>query len=122
VDNPTLRPGRRGQDQIGAALGQRRFELAAHELGQGHERNQEAVARRMPMPAVVRYAAAGHQAVHMGMVEQLLGPGVQDGEHADGAAHIARVAGQLDDGLGRRLHQQPSTDPRPLRYSPAGVD
>jgi len=74
------------------------------------------------MPAVVRYAAAGHQAVHMGMVEQLLGPGVQDGEHADGAAHIARVAGQLDDGLGRRLHQQPSTDPRPLRYSPAGVD
>ena len=42
----------------------------------------------------------------MGMVEQLLGPGVQDGEHADGAAHIARVAGQLDDGLGRRLHQQ----------------
>ena len=51
VDNPTLRPCRLGQGQIGAALGQRRFELAAHELGQGHERNQEAVARRMPIPA-----------------------------------------------------------------------
>ena len=33
VDNPTLRPCRLGQEQIGAALGQRRFELAAHELG-----------------------------------------------------------------------------------------
>ena len=40
------------------------------------------------------------------MVDELLGPGVQDGEHADGGADEAGVAGQLDDGLGRCLHQQ----------------
>src|SRR5437870_13077584 len=42
VDNPSLGPGRLGQYQIGTALGQRCFEFAAHELGQGRERNQKA--------------------------------------------------------------------------------
>jgi hypothetical protein len=39
------------------------------------------------------------------MIEELLGPGVQDGEHADGTADMAPIAGELDDGLGRDLHQ-----------------
>ena len=41
----------------------------------------------------------------MGVEGQLLGPGVQDGEHADGAADVARVAGEFDDRLGGGLHQ-----------------
>jgi len=39
-------------------------------------------------------------------VEDLLGPGVEDGEHAYGAADEASVVGKVDDGLGRSLHQQ----------------
>ena len=40
------------------------------------------------------------------MVEQLLGPGVQDGEHADRRADMASVAGEFDDGFGGGLHQK----------------
>ena len=36
---------------------------------------------------------------------ELLVPGVQYGQHGDGAADVARIAGELDDRAGRRLHQ-----------------
>ena len=39
------------------------------------------------------------------MVDELLGPGVEDGEHAYGAADEAAVVGKLYDGVGRSLHQ-----------------
>ena len=38
------------------------------------------------------------------MVDELLGPGVEDGEHAYGAADEAAVVGKHD-GVGRSLHQ-----------------
>jgi hypothetical protein len=41
----------------------------------------------------------------MRMQVQLLGPGVQHGEHADGAADVPRIAGQFDDRSGTGLHQ-----------------
>jgi hypothetical protein len=40
------------------------------------------------------------------MVDKLLGPGVQHGEHADGAAGVTAIMGQLDDGLRRCLHER----------------
>jgi hypothetical protein len=42
----------------------------------------------------------------MGMVKKLLRPGVQDGQHPDGAANEAWIAGDVDNRLGRGLHQQ----------------
>ena len=42
----------------------------------------------------------------MGVVVQLLGPGMEHGHHADGAADKAAIAGELDDGLGGSLDQQ----------------
>jgi len=42
----------------------------------------------------------------MGMVKKLLCPGVQHGEHTDGAANEAWITGDVDDRLGRGLHQQ----------------
>ena len=58
------------------------------------------------MPGAVQDAAAGHQAMDVGVVEQLLRPGVQHGEYAGGAAHIARIAAKLDNSLSRGLHEQ----------------
>ena len=81
-------------------------ELAAHELGQGLGGNQEGSARRSPIGAVIGNAAPGDQAVDVRVVEQLLGPGVQDGEHADRRPDMARIAGEFDDGLPGGLHQQ----------------
>ena len=42
----------------------------------------------------------------MRVVKQLLGPGVQDGEHADRRSDMASVAGKFDDGVRSGLHQQ----------------
>ena len=40
------------------------------------------------------------------MVEQLLGPCVQDGEHADCRSNVTSIAGEFDNGLGGGFHQQ----------------
>jgi hypothetical protein len=106
VDNPGLRPRRRGQDQVGTSLLERGPELAAHELGQGLDRDAEVLARRMPRVAVVGDAAARDQAMDMGVIEQLRGPGMQHREHADGGADETGIAGEFDDRLGGRLHEQ----------------
>jgi hypothetical protein len=65
----------------------------------------------MPQAAIIADTAAGDQAVDVRVEDELLCPGVQDGEHADGAADVARVAGEFDDRLGRGLHQQGVTVP-----------
>ena len=59
----------------------------------------------MPEGAVVGQAAAGDQAVDVGMVDQPLRPGMQHGEHAGRAADPARIARQIDDRAGRGLHE-----------------
>ena len=40
------------------------------------------------------------------MIEQLLGPGVQDGKHPNGTTDEAAIAGEFVDGIGGRFHQQ----------------
>ena len=44
--------------------------------------------------------------MYMRMVDELLGPGVQDGEHSDRRSDMASVACEFDDGLRGGLHQQ----------------
>ena len=51
-------------------------------------------------------SAAGDEAVNVRVEDEPLRPGVQHGEHADGAADPARIAGQRDDRLGGGLHQR----------------
>jgi hypothetical protein len=41
----------------------------------------------------------------VGVIVQLLRPGMQNGKDADGAADEAGIAGDIDDGLGCGLHQ-----------------
>ena len=106
MNDPGHAPNVRGQLQIRPLPGERLAELAAHQLGERLDWNQETLAGRMPEAAVVRDAAAGDQAVDVGVVVQLLRPGVEHGEYAHLGADITRVAGQLDDRLGRHLHQQ----------------
>ena len=76
VHDPGFPPRSFRQDQIRTALCERGLELAAHKLGQGLDRNQKAVARGMPMAAIVGDTAAGHQTMDMGVVIELLCPGM----------------------------------------------
>src|SRR6516165_2171745 len=83
------------------------LELAADQFGQGLVRNEEASARcRPPIATVEGDPTAGNQAMHVWMVDELLRPGMEDGEHAGGAANVALIAGEFDDRLGGSLHQQ----------------
>jgi hypothetical protein len=105
VRHPTLGPDRFGQNHPWAALGEQGFELAANELGQGWRRDQEiGVARGKPI--VAANAAARHQAMNVGMIQKLLCPGMENRQNANRPAHIAGIAGKLDDGFARGFHEQ----------------
>jgi hypothetical protein len=39
------------------------------------------------------------------VLDELLCPSMQDGEHADGGADVSRITGDLDDGFSGDLHQ-----------------
>ena len=106
VDDPGLPPGRPGQHEIGPALLQRGPHLGAHEDGERPRRDQEFAPGGMPVAAVIGHTATGDEAMHMRVVDELLRPGVQHRHHADGAADVAPITGQLDDGLRGRLHQR----------------
>jgi hypothetical protein len=53
-----------------------------------------------------RDTATGDEAVDVGVIMELLGPGVQNRKDTDGTPHEAVIAGNVDDGLGGGLHQQ----------------
>ena len=57
----------------------------------GHEK---VLARGAPA-TVVGEAAAADDLVHMGMIEELPGPGVEHADQADSAADEARILGQF---------------------------
>ena len=105
MDDPGLRPGGLGQDQVGPALLRTRPGACRAPAWRGPWPGRGSSCGPDASGAVLGHAAAGDQAVDVRVEEELLGPGVQHGEHADGAADEARIAGQLDDRLGGGLHQ-----------------
>ena len=106
MHDPGLSPCSFRHGQVGSALCERGLELTAYKLGQSLGWNQEAVARGIPIVAIVRDAAAGDQAVDMGVVVELLSPGMQNGHHANGGADVLWITGDLDDGVGGGFHQE----------------
>src|SRR5271169_369714 len=89
VHGPGLGPCSFRQDQVRTALFECGSELNAYKVGQGLNRNRKSLASRMPTVAVVGDTAAGHQTMDMGPVIELLCPGMEDGEHADGGADVS---------------------------------
>lgn len=107
VNDPGLAPDFRWNGGAGQSFGDGGAHFAAHQLAQRLDRDQEAGAnRRAPVRAIGRDATAGDQAVDMRVVIEPLGPGVQHGQDADGAADIARVTGERDDRRGGGGHQK----------------
>src|SRR4051794_27979804 len=92
---------RSGRFRCSSALSLPRTSLARALMGSRNVRR--AGCQVLPSPET---PAATDQAMDMRVEDQLLGPGVQNGEHADGTAHVARVAGEFDDRGGAGLHQQ----------------
>ena len=68
VDDPGLGPGGSGGDQVWALVGEHGFEFAAHQLGQGHVRDEKSFAGRIPVAAVIGDSTAGDEAMNVRMV------------------------------------------------------
>src|SRR5262249_18618771 len=106
-EDPTSGPDGRGDDEVGALLGKPCPELAAYELGDGCLGGKVGGAGGMPArDSSGRDAATGNEAMHVGVVMELLGPGMENSQYSWGAADEAGVAGNIDDGMRCGLHQE----------------
>src|SRR5208282_3294591 len=105
VKHPAVAPDRVRDDEIRALPLWQRPELTPHQSGESCNGNQELAARRMPGGAVLGDPATTDQTMNMRVEGQLLCPGMQHGEHGDGAADVTWIAGEVDDRGGGGLHQ-----------------
>ena len=64
----------------------------------------------LPVRPVQRDATAGDDAVDVGMVLQILAPGVQDGQDGDLGTEVFWRGGDFAKGLGRTLEQDAVDD------------
>ncbi len=86
-----------------------RFEkLAAEDFAENPFRKKEAIIwRAHPMGVIARQTAGSHDTVDVGMMLELLIPGVEDAEEADLGAEMLGVRGNFDQGLSAAAEQQP---------------
>ena len=74
-------------------------EFAPEDLAQHSHGKEEAGAAGDPLTAVGGQSTAGDHTVHVRMVQQVLAPGVEDGQHADARPEMLWVCGDLLEGL-----------------------
>jgi len=67
---------------------------------------KEAGTAGYPALAVRRDAAARHNAMHMGMMQQILPPRMQDCDEADFGTQVLRIGGDREHGFGAGAKQQ----------------
>jgi hypothetical protein len=76
------------------------------QFGQSPHRQEEPLARRQPNRPIRVQAAAWGKVVHMRMIDQVAGPGVQDTDQPDLSADITRIKRKFLSSLGRSLKEQ----------------
>lgn len=86
-------------------LSQLRQEQAPEQPRQHAHRQEEARATGDPALAVRSHPAAGYDAVQVRVVQQVLAPGVQDGDEADLGAQVSAIGGDGAQGLGGGVEQ-----------------
>ncbi len=92
-----------------------RQELAPEDAAQHPDRQEEAVMARDPSRAVGREPATRHNAMHMGVVLEVLPPGVEDGQEADLSPEVSGIGGDVQQGLRGGPEQQVVDNPRVLQ-------
>src|SRR5450759_3072427 len=86
---------------------ERGAEFTAEDLAETPYREKEVVlSGAYPLRVVLRQAAGGHHAVHVGMMLELLIPGVEDTEKADLSAEMLGVSGNLNQCFSTAAEQQ----------------
>jgi hypothetical protein len=105
IDDPVGGPDRLGKVQIGALLVYEGTEPTAEHVSEGPDRHEVRLASRPPLLVVSRDPPGWHQTVHVWMVGEGPGPGVQHTQNPDQATHVMRVRGTRDERLSRRSEQ-----------------
>src|SRR5208337_3580251 len=81
-------------------------ELAAKDATQDFDGQEESIARTNPSAMIQREPARGNDTVNVGMQEQVLSPGVQDGDHANLGSEVLRIGCDFQQGLRSSGEQQ----------------
>ncbi len=90
-------------------------ELAPGGPGQDGVGQEEAVRGAEPAGVVERESAGRHDAMDMGMVLELLIPGMEHTEETDMGAQMFRITGNFEQGFGTGTEQQTVEEPRVLQ-------
>ena len=93
-----------------------RDELAAKDAAQNPDRQEEARRGGNPSGAVESEATARHDAMDVGMVLEVLSPGVQHAEQADVSTEMLRVACDLEQRGGAGTEEQVVEQPLVLQH------
>ena len=88
------------------ALLQEDEQLAAEHTAEHTDGQEEITFGSNLAGAVERQSAGRNEAMQVGMMTQVLRPGVQHREHAYTSAEMARIGGDLQQGLGSGTEQQ----------------
>jgi len=81
-------------------------EEAAEESGEDFDGEKETGAAADPALVVAGQAAAGDDAMHMGVMQQVLSPGVEDGKETEPGAEVFGVGGEGEQGGGAGAKQE----------------
>ena len=93
------------------SLLERLKKLSAEDFAENPFRKKEAIiSRAHPMGMVARQTAGSYDAVNMGMMLQLLIPGMENAEEADLCPEMPGVCGNFDESLCAAAEQQPVND------------
>jgi len=91
---------------VGVEFAEARHELAAEDTAEDFDGQKESVRCGDPALVVGTESAGRDDAVNMGMVQQLLIPGVQYAEESDLRTKVFGISGDLEQGLGAGAEQQ----------------
>ncbi len=89
------------QPPVPERLGEPCQELAPEETAEHTDGQEEARAAGLPGASVLGQSARWDHAVHVGMMNEGLAPGVEDGKEAEAGTEVARVGGDLLKRAGR---------------------
>ena len=84
---------------LGTELFQIRDKLPPKELRHYFDVDEEVILARFPLPSVKGQPSAGNDAVDMGMVHQVLAPGVQNADKPDHRSKMFRIRGKFHQGF-----------------------
>jgi hypothetical protein len=85
---------------------ERSRKLASEDATENTDRQEETWRRGKPSGAIERESASGDDAMQVGMMLQVLSPGVQDTEQSDIGSQVLRVASDFEQRCGSGVKEQ----------------